>query len=423
MDKNAVSQLLARDDLPDDVRAALSIRRTAAKNSVAKYESMLNRVDRANGRVYDTIIYHGASTGRWAGAGIQTQNFVRATVKDWKACKDYIMAVDKGNMTFERFEEIVGEDLMTVLSKMLRGTICAPTGHGLVACDFSSVEARGVAWVAGATSLVELFANGGKVYEEFAGKVYGVPASSILKDSIERFLAKTAVLGCGYGMGGKKFVSSCEAQGKTVSEEDGASTVQAYRNEYPEIPALWRGLEQAAIEATRNPGTEHSYRPRDGVPIRFYHNGDFLMMKLPSGRSLYYHKPRVISVTTKFGTREALEYSTVNSVTRKWQRETTWGGRLTENAVQAICRDLMAEAMLRVRAAGYKLVMTVHDELVVELTPTEMKSADVHTSLIKQLMTQVPDWALGFGRRRSRLRSAVFRRQVTCFQHTKEMRR
>jgi DNA polymerase len=396
MDKGAITQLLARDDLPGDVRTALSIRRVAAKNSVAKYESILNRVDRENSRVYDTIIYHGASTGRWAGAGIQTQNFPRATVKDWVECKCDVMLVDQGVMTFEQFEEKHGQDLMAVLSKMLRGTICAPKGGGLVACDFSSVEARGVAWVAGATDLVDLFASGGKVYEEFAGRIYGVPASSIGKDSIERFLAKTAVLGCGYGMGGKKFVSSCEAQGKTVSEEDGTTTVQAYRSAYPEIPALWRGLEGSAIEATRNPGTAFHYHARGGVKISFFSNGDMLMMKLPSGRSLYYHSPRVIAVSTKFGTKDALQYSTVNSVTRKWQREVTWGGRLAENAVQAICRDLMAEAMLRVRAAGYTLVMTVHDELVVELTEMQMKTPDYHKSYINKIMTWVPKWAAGF---------------------------
>lgn len=396
MDKSAISQLLARDDLPEDVRAALTIRRIAAKNSVAKYEAMINRVDKLTGRVPDTLIYHGASTGRWAGSGIQTQNFIRATVKNWDACKEDVLLVDKGSLSFEQFEEKHGEDLMTVLSKMLRGTIRAPGKQLLVASDFSSVEARGVAWVAGASSLVQLFASGGKVYEEFAGKVYGVRPGDILKDSIERFLGKTAVLGCGYGMGGKKFVATCEAQGKTVSEEEGKRVVDAYRSEYPEIPELWRGLEKVAIAATQNPGKPYVYE--GGVRITFFHHKEdgFLMMQLPSGRKLYYRKPRVIQVATAFGTRLALEYSTVNSVTRKWQREVTWGGRLTENAVQAICRDLMAEAMLRVRRAGYTIVMTVHDEVVALLSLEQSEDPEYHKGVIQTLMTTVPDWAEGF---------------------------
>lgn len=398
MDKNAISQLLARDDLPEDVRAALSIRRVYAKNSVAKYEAMVNRVDKETGRVPDTLVYHGASTGRWSAAGIQTQNFIRATVKDWDTCKADILRVDKGSMTFEQFEDKHGEDLMTILSKMLRGTIRAPEGRVLIACDFSSVEARGVAWVAGATALVDLFASGGKVYEEFAGRIYNKPAGSILKDSIERFLAKTAVLGCGYGMGWKKFISTCEAQGKLVTEEDGRTTVDAYRSEYPEIPKLWRELEAAAIEATRFPGQPVTYHAPGGVPITFYHHAKdgFLMMKLPSGRSLYYRHPRVVQVATAFGTKSALQYWTVNSVTKKWGKEVTWGGHLTENAVQAICRDLMVEAMLRVKHYGYRLVMTVHDELVVELTEEQAVDAEHHKSEIQRLMVQVPEWAKGF---------------------------
>lgn len=398
MDKNAISQLLGRDDLPGEVRAALQIRRTYAKNSVAKYEAMINRVDRTTGRVPDTLVYHGASTGRWSAAGIQTQNFIRATVKDWDQCKADILLVDSGAMSFEQFEDKHGEDLMTVLSKMLRGTIRAPEGRMIVACDFSSVEARGVAWVAGAVNLVNLFASGGKVYEEFAGQIYGVPSGSILKDSIERFLAKTAVLGCGYGMGWKKFIATCEAQGKTVSDEDGKRTVDAYRNEYPEIPRLWNMLEKVAIDAVRNPGVPFHYEPAGGQRITFFHHKQdgFLLMKLPSGRTLFYRNPRVVGVATAYGTKDALQYWTVNSVTRKWQEEVTWGGRLTENAIQGICRDLMAEAMLRVRKAGYTLIMTVHDELVVLLTEAQAQNADAHKERIQKLMTMVPEWAKGF---------------------------
>lgn len=396
LDKGAIAALLSRDDLPDDVRSALEIRRSAAKSSVAKYDAILNRVDRADSRVRDTLIYHGASTGRWAGSGIQPQNFPRATVKTWEEVALKIYELDAGTLTFEEFEAEHGE-VMDVLSKMLRGTITAPSGSSLIFPDFAAIEARGVAWVAGADTLTNLFASGGKVYEEFAGQIYGKAASSILKDSIERFLAKTAILGAGYGMGAKKFVATCEAQGKIVEAADGERTINAYRSEYPEIPALWRGLENAAISAVRNPGVEYHYQGSPTAPrITYFVKNGWLLCKLPSGRLLFYCKPRVIQVASPFGPRAAIEYSTVNSLTKKWQRETTWGGRLTENVVQAICRDLIAEAMLRLKAAGFKLVGTVHDEVIAEV-PHDHESTIVGIKKrILELMCQVPEWAKGF---------------------------
>jgi len=392
LDKGAVAQLLERDDLPNNVRAALTIRRRAARNSVAKYEAILNRVDRADNRVRDTLVYHGASTGRWAGAGIQPQNFPRNTVKNWEACASDIYAIAEARLTFEDFEDKHGADVMDVLSRMLRGTITAPEGHGLIFPDFSAIEARGVAWVAGADKLTRLFAAGGKVYEEFASSVYGIPAAEIDKDSPQRFLAKTAVLGAGYGMGPKKFLATCEAQGKVIEPQDAETIVQAYRTEYYQIPLLWRGLEEAAIAAVQRPGREMTYKSETGAPISFMVRDGFLLMKLPSGRLLFYREPRVVQVATPWGARPALEYFTVNSVTRKWQREKTWGGRLTENAVQAICRDLIAEAMLRLRAAGYRLVGTVHDEVIIETNDL----SDENVKRVLSIMTEVPAWAAGF---------------------------
>lgn len=392
LDKGAVAQLLERDDLPPDVRAALEIRRRAARNSVAKYDAILNRVERSDSRVRDTLVYHGASTGRWAGAGIQPQNFPRNVVSDWEGCAADIYLLADQRMTFEDFEQKHGADVMTMLSRMLRGTITAPEGRGLIFPDFSAIEARGVAWVAGADKLTKLFAAGGKVYEEFASSVYGIPVTEITKDSPQRFLAKTAVLGAGYGMGPPKFVATCEAQNKIISLEDAETVIQAYRAEYYQIPMLWRGLEEAAISAVQRPGKEVYYHHPGGVRISFNVRDGFLLMKLPSGRLLFYREPRVIQVATPWGPRMALEYFTLNSVTRKWQRETTWGGRLTENCVQAVCRDLIAEAMLRLRAAGYTLVGTVHDEVIIETDDL----SDSNVQRVLSIMTEVPTWAAGF---------------------------
>jgi DNA polymerase len=395
LDKGAVASLLSRDDLPDDIRTALTIRRDAAKSSVAKYEAILNRVDRETGRVRDTLVYHGASTGRWAGAGIQPQNFPRATVKDWEATAADVYKLDAGSMDFEEFEAKHGP-VMDVLSKMLRGTIMAPKGHELLFPDYAAIEARGVAWLAGASKLVNLFAAGGKVYEEFAAENLSPPgttAADILKDSLERFLAKTAILGAGYGMGWKKFVSTTTAQGAEVTDEDGVRAITAYRTAYPEIPALWKGLENAAISAVMNPGTEFTYQGNPDAPkVTYLVKNGWLLCKLPSGRLLFYKKPRVVQIASPFGPRMALEYSAVNSLTKKWERETTWGGKLTENVVQGICRDLIALAMLRLRKAGYKLVGSVHDEIVIEVPGT----GEQHKVKVLQIICMVPEWAMGF---------------------------
>jgi DNA polymerase len=399
LDKGAIATLLARTDLPDDVRAALTIRRDAAKSSVAKYEAILNRVDRETSRVRDTIVYHGASTGRWAGSGIQPQNFPRAVVKDWEATAADVYKLDKGTMDFEEFEAKHGP-VMDVLSKMLRGTITAPKGSALIFPDYAAIEARGVAWLAGASKLVNLFAAGGKVYEEFAAENLSPPgttAADILKDSLERFLAKTAILGAGYGMGSKKFVSTTTAQGADVTDEDGVRAINAYRTAYPEIPALWKGLENAAIAAVMNPGVEHTYQGNPNAPkVTYLSKGGWLLCKLPSGRLLFYKKPRIVQIASPFGPRMALEYSAQNAVTKKWERETTWGGKLTENVVQAVCRDLIALAMLRVKDAGYLLVGTVHDEIIAEVPHDDEGVIKGIKARIIEIICQKPAWAKGF---------------------------
>ncbi|ARV77537.1 DNA polymerase A [Sinorhizobium phage phiM5] len=394
LDKGAIALLLARDDLPEDVRTALEIRRSAAKASVSKYEAMVNRVDKLDGRVRGTLVYHGATTGRWSASGIQTQNFVRDTIKNWDEVATDVYMLDAGAMDFEEFEAKHG-NVMDVLSKMLRGTIMAPLDHELVFPDFSAVEARGVAWVAGAEELLALFASGGKVYEEFAAKIYDKPVESITKDSIERFLAKTAILGAGYGMGGAKFCDTCEKQGKAVELDDGKKVIDAYRTVNFKIPQLWRGLENAAINAVKNEGVEHHYQGGPDAPrITYLRKGNFLLCKLPSGRVLYYPYPRIELVASAYGPRETLAYWTVNAVTKKWNKETTWGGRLTENVVQGLCRDLMLEALLRFRDAGYRVIGTVHDEGVLEVP--DMRIAAGGLDHIKSLMTVTPKWAKGF---------------------------
>jgi DNA polymerase bacteriophage-type len=371
LNKEAIQHLLNKDHLPEDVKAVLRIRASGGKSSVAKYTAMLERVS-FDGRVRGNLMYHGASTGRWSGAGVQLQNLPRATVKDWDAAEATLLPV--------------GPETSSILSQMVRGTIVAEPGHRLIWADYAAIEARGVAWLAGQDDLVDLFARGGKVYEAMAASIYGVDPSEIGKDSVERFLGKTVILGCGYSMGAVRFRQACAAMGVHISEELAERAVRTYRTLYPQIPLLWRRLEEAAIAAVRKPSNDTIYGN-----IKFRCEQDWLLVRLPSGRKLFYREPKVVEQAGPFGSKPALAYMAVNSFTKKWQQERTFGGKLTENIVQGICRDLIAGAMLALEPRGYPVIASVHDEVI-----CEVPNAWGTQQEMVEIMCQVPKWAAGF---------------------------
>lgn len=370
LNKKAIENML-KQDLPDNVKAVLKIRRDGGKSSVAKYQAMVERVS-ADGRVRGNLMYHGASTGRWSGAGVQLQNLPRDTVKDWNWSRDHLHPVSK--------------DTLGQLSRMIRGTICAAPNHRLIWADYAAIEARGVAWLAGQKNLVNQFANGGKVYEEMAAMIFDVPVQEIGKDSKERFLGKTVILGCGYSMGAQKFRQSCAAMGTDISEELAQRAVGTYREHYSKIPLLWSRLNDAAMSAVQNPKVETQYQG-----VSFFSDGDWLLIRLSSGRKLFYRSPRVVSFAGPFGSRPAIEYMAVNSMTKKWGPERTFGGKLTENIVQGICRDIIAGAMLALEAVDYRVIASVHDEVICELLNGRGTQEEM-----KKIMCQVPNWASGF---------------------------
>ena len=371
LNKKAVENLLKSNAIPDDVRRVLEIRLLAGKSSVKKFQAMLDRVSK-DGRVRGNLVYHGASTGRWSGAGVQLQNLPRDTVKDFEwSRKNLTASMDK---------------VLSTLSRMVRGSIMAAPDHRLMWADYAAVEARGVAWLAGQEDLIDLFAKGGKVYEEMAAVIFNVPAEEIGKDSLERFLGKTVILGCGYSMGAQKFRMSCAAMGTEIDEELAYRAVNAYRSNYAKIPRLWKMLDEAAIAAIAERGRETKYRS-----VSFYADKNWLLIKLPSGRKLFYREPRLVTYAGPYGEKVSVEYSAVNSMTKKWNRERTFGGKLTENIVQGLCRDLIADAMLRLETSGYPVIASVHDEVISEV-PVGQGSVEEMVAL----MCQLPDWAKDF---------------------------
>lgn len=384
--KDTIRDLLADggDELDDTVRRVAEIRSESAKSSTAKLVSMLkviSRDDRARG----LLLYHGASTGRWAGKLIQPQNFPRGEVKKAERFIPRVLACDYGGIAAE-------EPPLMVVSSLLRAMIRASEGHQLMAGDFGQIEARVVAWIAGQEDLVQLFASGGKIYETMAAEIYGVPVDEIPNPSEKRQIGKNTVLGCGFGMGEDTFVAQVKKQtGIDLPPEVGHAAVQAFRTRFSKIRKFWSSIDRAAIQAVQHPGK--AYAVGRGGRTRFVVRGQFLWCVLPSGRPLAYALPRVVDRTLPWDrsqTRPAVTFMSVNGYTRKWSRTVGYGGLWTENVVQAMARDLIAAAMARLESAGYRPILTVHDEVVAE---PELGHGSLDEFL--ELMTRRPRWAEG----------------------------
>lgn len=373
-DKAAVAKALERKDLKPDVRMALEIRKGLGKSSTAKYEAFKNMVCK-DGRLRNNLVYHGASTGRFAGTGVQLQNLPRPH-KGFSA-EDTLPVLSTGEL---QYASILLNDIMQEASSALRSCIIAKDGYDLVVADYSSIEARNVLWLAGETEAVQMFRDGGDIYCSMASYLYNKPVSK--ENAAERFIGKSIILGCGYGMGAQKFRLTCANQGVHVEETLAEQAVKAYREKYVGVPRLWWGLEKAAKNAVKKPGQKFATTEN----IVWLFKGRYLRCALPSGRCLWYFDPAIL-----YGERgEQLTYMGVNSYTKQWERLSTFGGKLCENVISAISRDIMVEAMLRLEAEGYDIIMTVHDEIISE-APEGFGSVEEYV----EIMTAPLDWAPG----------------------------
>jgi DNA polymerase len=268
----------------------------------------------------------------------------------------------------------------------------------LLVADYNAVEARGTAWLAGAKDLLDVFLRGEDPYLYQACYIYKVPQGSLTKANlVERQLGKKTILACGYQMGWKNFKYQCslETPPILVTDEEAAEIVTSYRKNNPEIPALWRELERGALEAVLHPD-----KPVDcaGGKIRWVRHGTWLWMRLPSGRVLWYADPHVALRTMPWvddeGTpakKRCVGFMGINSTTHRWTRQWGYGGLWTENAVQAICRDVLLLALLRLEAAGYPVILSVHDEAIAEV-PKGFGSVKA----FEAIMEEPVDWAPGF---------------------------
>ena len=374
LDKNAVLTALA-GKLEPNVREALQIRQALGKTSTAKYKAILESVCKDD-RLRGLLMYFGAGTGRWSGQLVQPQNFPQNRLKG-DLCKYFEFLKSADLDTFE-----MCYDVMQILSATIRGVFIPSQGHTFFGGDYSAIEARVLFWLASESRGLQMFRDGEDIYKDMATTIYGVELSKVTKD--QRDLGKRGILGCGYGMGAEKFKDTCRVQARIeISDEMAQRVIQAYRTKYRTVSVMWQLQELAAKQAiqTKKP-------VRCGKVLWAVHD-DFLFCRLPSGRCIAYYEPKIGPVTTSWGEEKmSITHMGMNSVTRRWERQSTYGGKIVENITQAVARDLMAEAMLRCEAHGYKVVLSVHDELL-----TERNTGDVKE--FENLMTQLPAWAEG----------------------------
>lgn len=370
------------DDLEDQlwawpkVREMLRLRRLLGKTSTKKYTAMRQCVC-GDGRIHGLLQFCGAArTGRWAGRLVQVQNLPQNHLESLDNARRLVLQGD-----LDEFECEYG-NVTQVLSELIRTAFVAAPGKTFHVCDFSAIEARVIAWLAGEQWVLDAFRAGHDIYCETASRMFGVPVEKHGRNAHLRQRGKVAVLGLGYGGG----VAALDAMGGSrmgLKEHEMKEIVKKWRESNPNIVKLWRTVEAAAVTAIETGTTVTIHR---GVEVG--RRWGMLTIKLPSGRTICY--PRVkIGVEKGDGWRgdhEVIEYEGVNQTTKAWGKVRTYGGKLTENMVQAIARDILGVVLLRARDKGLDVVFHIHDEIIVEAKPGQTL-ADVEA-----LFDMAPGW-------------------------------
>lgn len=348
--KTAIPELLDASD-SEEVTRVLELRQEMSKTSTKKYQAMLDAVC-ADGRVRGLLQFYGASrTGRWAGRLVQVQNLPQNHLPDLDLARETVIEGDR-----ELVEMLYG-NVPDTLSQLIRTAFIAPEGHRFIVADFSAIEARVTAWLAGEKWRLDVFASHGKIYEASASQMFKVPIDSIDKGSPLRQKGKIAELALGY-QGGVGALKAMGGERMGLSEPEMQEIVDSWRLANPNIVRLWYDIQEAAMAVIGNIGRTVEVRG-----CRFKWDKGLMWITLPSGRSLCYATPGIGK--NRFGG-DSITYWGINQTTRKWEKQETYGGKLVENIVQAIARDCLAHSMLRLAEEGFKIVMHVHDEVVIE---------------------------------------------------------
>ena len=370
LNKAAVLEL--KDKATDPTtRRVLELRQQLGKTSVTKYEAMQSAVC-ADGRVRGLLQYYGAGrTGRWAGRLVQVQNLPQNHLAGLALVRELVRERDLETL------ELCFDSVPDVLSQLIRTAFVAGEGNIFHVADYSAIEARVIAYLAGEKWRMDVFRSGGDIYCSSASAMFRVP---VVKHGVNGHLrqkGKIAELACGYG-GGVGALRAFGADKMGLTEEEMQDIVTQWRAASPAIPRFWRDTESAAVRAINNPGRTTT------VPcgVKYRRDGDALRCRLPSGRILSYWDARL-------DTDGSICFMGQNQTTRRWEKTSTWGGKLVENIVQAYARDCLAVAMVRLAEEGWKICFHVHDEVIVE--------APIGTSWeqVAEVMGRPIDWAPG----------------------------
>ena len=379
--KETVSELLDGIN-PEKVQRMLEIRQQLGKTSIKKYVAMDTACGEGD-RVRGLTQYYGANrTGRWAGRLVQMQNLPRNYLKTLDYARNLVKAKNYDGV------KILYGNVPDTLSQLIRTAFIPSSGHKFVVADFSAIEARVIAWLAGEQWVNEVFATHGKIYEATASQMFGVPVERIAKGNPEYSLrqkGKVATLALGY-QGGTSALIAMGALQMGLTEEELPDIVQRWRQANPRIKGLWYAIENAALAVME------TAQPQGINGLIFALEGDliygqsFLTVRLPSGRKLFYPKPFLKE--NRFE-KMAVHYYTVGQQTRKWEVTSTYGGKMVENIVQAIARDCLVVTLERIAAKGLQVVFHVHDEVIID-APMETTVEE-----ICGLMAEPIPWAPG----------------------------
>lgn len=398
LQKGTVADLLKKGVPSDRAERMLEIRQLLGKTSTTKYAAMQNAMCPDN-RVRGLLQYYGANrTGRWAGRLVQVQNLPRNYLAQLDFARE---CVRKGHG--DVLEACFG-DVPDTLSQLIRTAFVPREGHEFAIADYSAIEARVVAWLAGEKWALDVFKGDGKIYEATAGQMFGVDPALIRKGNPEYALrqkGKVATLALGYG-GGESALIAMGALKMGLTEDELPDIKFRWRQANPRIVEFWSACDRAAFAALQH-GSAQVAIPQKGVPPLVFRKeavpgaGSYLTIDLPAGRKLFYAQP-FLAPARLHPDRTSLHYYG-NSNGKKWAPLDTWGGKLVENITQAVARDCLADLLLRIQAAGMTTVAHVHDEVIVEAP----KGGDTLERLL-ELMEAPPDWAHGLP-----LRGAGFR--------------
>lgn len=384
LSKELMPDLLEEFKNYPEVIELLNTRKKLSKTSIKKYYAMLNCAMKDN-RCRGLFQFYGANrTGRWAGRLLQLQNLSKNHISHIETPRELIRARDWETV------EMLYDDVADILSQLVRTALIAPKGKTFAVADFSAIEARVISWLANEKWRMDVFRGDGKIYEATGSKMFNVPISAITKGSVLRDKSKISELALGYegSLGALKRMGG-ERMG--LSDTEMMSLVRKWRSANPAIVDMWKEIDEASKEAVR-------YRRPVTCTCRniiFDCDGECMTIQLPSGRKLFYVNPMFKDKKIGRSTMptRVLYYGGIIQETNQWGEIDTYGGKLTENIVQAIARDLLGNSMLNMQEEGFAITMHVHDEVIAEIP---LENAEEHYNNMVKAMERVPVWAPDF---------------------------